>query len=203
MAAPDRKSSQRAATSGAHAESSTAGSNMQLAARAPSNQATLDVSRLVSALQVTDVRFDLRIYGPFFTELPRRLGRNRALDASARALATAFPSVHTHKRTPDMYKAYGEAIGCLRESLGDPALAGSVETLCAVYLVLICQVRNHLVRSLFVLFSLPPISRRVNRATRGGSAEGGTSSPATARPSPTCSTPRRRHKTGRESLKPS
>lgn len=107
-----------------------------------SNQATLDASHFVSALQVTDVRFDLRIYGPFFVELPRRLGRNRALDASARALAASFPSVQTHQCTPDMYRAYGEAISCLRASLGDPATAGSIETMCAVYLIMICQVGN-------------------------------------------------------------
>ena len=113
---------------------------MQLATRTPSNQETLEASHFVSALQVTDVRFDLRIYGPFFAELPRRLGRNRALDTSVHALTVSFPSVHTHQYTPDMYKAYGEALACLRASLGDPNTAGSVETLCAVYLIMICQV---------------------------------------------------------------
>lgn len=47
-----------------------------------------------------------------------------------------------------MYKAYGEALGCLRASLDDPATAGSVETLCAVYLVMICQVRTFLAQLL-------------------------------------------------------
>ncbi|KAK3312606.1 hypothetical protein B0H66DRAFT_568491 [Apodospora peruviana] len=105
----------------------------------PSNKATLDASRFVSALQVTDVRFDLRIYGPFFVDLPRRLGRNQALDASIRALSVSFPAVQTHKYTSDMYKAYGEALGCLRAAVGDATTAGSVETLCAVYLIVICQ----------------------------------------------------------------
>ena len=146
MAAPDQNSSQPTSSAAQAESSSAAGSSMQLTTRTPSNQATLDASRFVSALQVTDVCFDLRIYGPFFTELPRRLGRNRALDASVRALTTSFPSVHTHQYTPDMYKAYGEALGCLRTSLGDPATAGSVETLCAVYLIMICQVRTCLAR---------------------------------------------------------
>ncbi|KAK3357259.1 beta-lactamase/transpeptidase-like protein [Lasiosphaeria hispida] len=141
VARPDNHSSQRAPpTTGAHAESSIASSTTQLVPTgAPSNQATLDASSFLSALQVTDVRFDLRIYGPFFTEIPRRLGRNEALDASVRALTTAFPSVHTHQHTPDMYKTYGEALRHLRASLGDPATAASVETLCAVYLIMICQ----------------------------------------------------------------
>ncbi|KAK4208624.1 hypothetical protein QBC37DRAFT_431720 [Rhypophila decipiens] len=105
----------------------------------PSNITFLDATRFISALQVTDVRFDLRIYGPFFVELPRRLGRNSALDASVRALSVSFPAVQTHRYTSDMYKAYGEALGCLRAALGDAATAGSVETLCAVYLIVICQ----------------------------------------------------------------
>ncbi|KAK3380844.1 hypothetical protein B0H63DRAFT_474464 [Podospora didyma] len=140
MAAPDQSSSKQTPTTVAQAGSpSAAASSMQLATIVPSNRATLDAGHFISALQVTDVRFDLRIYGPFFVELPRRLGRNRALDASVRALAVSFPSVHTHQYTPDMYKAYGEALRCLRASLGDPATARSVETMCAVYLVMICQ----------------------------------------------------------------
>ncbi|KAK1759946.1 hypothetical protein QBC47DRAFT_438281 [Echria macrotheca] len=123
----------------ASGRSSAAGSSMQPPTRAPSNQMSLDASHFISALQVTDVRFDLRIYGPFFPDLPRRLGRNKAFDASVRALAVAFPSVHTRQCTPDMYKTYGEALACLRTCLGDPATAGSVETLCAVYLTIICQ----------------------------------------------------------------
>lgn len=115
-------------------------SSMQLTAGVPSNRATLNASSLISALQVTDVRFDLRIYGPFFTELPRRLGRNRALDSSVHALTVSFPAVHTHQYTSDMFKAYGEALGQLRASLRDPATAASVETMCAVYLIVICQV---------------------------------------------------------------
>ena len=117
---------------------------MQLAtsprAVVPSNPTSLDTMSLVSALQVTDVRFDLRIYGPFFTELPRRLGRNPALDASVHALTVSIPAVHTHQFTPDMFQAYGDALRHLRAALRDPTTAGSVETICAVYLVMICQV---------------------------------------------------------------
>ncbi|KAK0642181.1 hypothetical protein B0T16DRAFT_421144 [Cercophora newfieldiana] len=136
MDAPIRTSSK----TGTRTESPPAAkSKMQLATPVPSNRTALDASHFISALRVTDVRFDLRIYGPFFVELPRRLGKNRALDASVRALAASYPWVHTRQYTPDMYKAYGEALACLRVSLGDPATAGSVETMCAVYLIMICQ----------------------------------------------------------------
>lgn len=112
---------------------------MQLSGRAPSNQTTQVVNSFVSALQVTDVRFDLRIYGPFVTEIPRRLGRSQALDASVQALTMAFPAVHNHQYTPEMYRSYGEALRHLRASLGDPSTASSVDTLCAVYLIMVCQ----------------------------------------------------------------
>ncbi|KAK0609448.1 hypothetical protein B0T14DRAFT_608213 [Immersiella caudata] len=105
----------------------------------PSNQHTQDLSNLISALQVTDVRFDLRIFGPFVPDIPRRLGRSQALDASVHALVVAFPSVHTRQFTPEMYKSYGEAIRHLRTALADSSAVSLPETLCAVYLVMICQ----------------------------------------------------------------
>ncbi|KAK4224476.1 hypothetical protein QBC38DRAFT_485370 [Podospora fimiseda] len=114
-------------------------SALQLSRKVPSSRIDQGASGLVSALQVTDVRFELGIYGPFMAELPRRLGRNEALDASVRALTKAYPSVHSHQLTPDMYKSYGEALRHLCTALGNPATATSIETLCAVYLVVICQ----------------------------------------------------------------
>ncbi|KAK4446287.1 hypothetical protein QBC34DRAFT_411854 [Podospora aff. communis PSN243] len=105
----------------------------------PSNQETQDLSSLISALEVTDVRFDLRIFGPFLPEIPRRLGKSQALDSSVRALVVSFPSVYTRQPTPDMYKSYGEALRHLRVALADSSASASPETLCAVYMVIICQ----------------------------------------------------------------
>ena len=125
----------------AQAESSVLRSTLKLSPRVPSSQMIRDASGFASALQVTDVRFELGIYGPFLAEIPRRLGRSEALDASVRSLTTVYPSVHSHQFTSDMYKSYGEALRHLRAALGDSSTATSVDTLCAVYLVMICQVR--------------------------------------------------------------
>jgi len=139
MAATDKRT-QATGGAGHGSGSSIARSASPLSSRLPPNQATQDLSNLISTLQVTDVRFDLRICGPFFPEIPRRLGRSQALDASVRALVLAFPSVYTHQYTTDMYKSYGEALRHLRTALADASTASSPDTLCAVYLIMICQV---------------------------------------------------------------
>jgi hypothetical protein len=141
MSTPDQFPFNAKGTLAHGAQAQTESSVMKLSPRLPPSRTMQDASNLVSALQVTDVRFELGIYGPFFAEIPRRLGRSEALDASVRALTTAYPSVHSRRFTSDMYRSYGEALRHLRRALGDPATATSVETLCAVYLVMICQVR--------------------------------------------------------------
>ncbi len=103
---------------------------------------------LVSAMAVTDPRFDLSVYGSFLQEIPRRLGRNPALDASVRALTVAFPSVRNrqhvrHTPTAEVLRSYSHALRCLRGCLGDSSLAHAPETMCAVHLVMICQVIWH------------------------------------------------------------
>jgi hypothetical protein len=109
----------------------------------PSSELTILATGFLSALAVTDVRFDLSIYGAFFNDIPRRLGRNEALDASVRALTTALPSVHKHQLSAEVFKSYAAALRCLRDCLSDPVKAISSDTLCAVYLVMICQVCSH------------------------------------------------------------
>ena len=106
----------------------------------PSNELTALTNRLVFALGVTDVRFDLSIFGDFLRDIPRRLGRNEALDASVRALTTAIPAVYAQKHSPEMLLRYVEAIRSLSDYLKDSVKATSPDTLCAVYMVMICQV---------------------------------------------------------------
>jgi hypothetical protein len=111
-------------------------------AAAPQNELTAIVNGFVTALAVEDVRFDLSIYGPFFKDIPRRLGKNEALDASVLAMTTAYPSLRTRQQTPEMLRCYTDALRALRDRLQDPATAGTAETMCAVWLVMITQVRN-------------------------------------------------------------
>ena len=97
-------------------------------------------SAFVSVLQVTDPRYDITCYGGWVLDLPRRLGVNDALDAAVQALSAAFPSIHTKKITCKALSSYVKALEVLRMHLADPKKAREPETLCAIYLVMVCQV---------------------------------------------------------------
>jgi hypothetical protein len=99
---------------------------------------------LVSRLEITDLRYDITCYGDFLRHIPARLGRNEALDASADALATTFSTLHRPQgyQTVDALTKYVKAISSLRLCLEDPAKARMPETMCSVYLIMICQVSD-------------------------------------------------------------
>lgn len=119
--------------------------------RPPSNTTSLVAGGFISALRVSDIRFELSVYGDFFNDIPRRLGVNEALDASVAAMSTAFETIQTRQRPAEVYAQYGKALRALRISLNDSTKAESPETLCAIWLILICQVRPGRV---FVTFDL-------------------------------------------------
>jgi hypothetical protein len=97
-------------------------------------------SGFLAALGVTDVRFDLTIYGNFMKEVPRRLGSNKALDATVYALTAAFASVHKHQPSAEAINGYGRALKSVRLCLMDPIQKKSPDTLCAMYLIMVLQV---------------------------------------------------------------
>ncbi|KAH8660908.1 hypothetical protein BGZ60DRAFT_414266 [Tricladium varicosporioides] len=105
----------------------------------PSNETALVVSGFISKLEVTDLRYDLTYYGDFLKDVPKRLGNNEALDASASALTCAYQSVYTRQQTPEMLDKYVHALTTLRRYLKDPTKAYAANTLCAIYLVEVCQ----------------------------------------------------------------
>ncbi|KAF5679764.1 hypothetical protein FHETE_655 [Fusarium heterosporum] len=109
--------------------------------RVPSNRTTAVTHTLVSRLEITDLRYDITCYGDFLRYIPARLGRNEALDASADALATTFSSLYQRQgyQTVEALTKYGRAIKSLRICLDNPAKARMPETMCAVYLIMICQ----------------------------------------------------------------
>ena len=108
----------------------------------PSSDMTMTTSQLVSALEVLDPRFDLTVYGGFFRLIPQRLGNNKALDTAVEAVTTTLPMVQSrHQQSPQSYGKYTAALKALRVCLGDPANALSVDTMCALYLIVVCQVR--------------------------------------------------------------
>lgn len=108
--------------------------------RPPSNESIMATQAFVSALQVNDLRYDLGTYGAFLRDIPQRLGNNPALDAAVNALTSAFPFLHTRDYPPHVLTHHNRSIQALRVCLDDPVQAQTSNTLCAIYLIVICQV---------------------------------------------------------------
>lgn len=90
----------------------------------------------------TNLKFNLAwSYGIFLEEIPRRLGKNEALDTSVAALVSAHSDLCSRRRevSIDTLNKYSCALKTLREYLDAPITACATETLCAVMLLLICQ----------------------------------------------------------------
>lgn len=105
-----------------------------------SSDTLLALNGFISTLDIKDLRYDLTYYGSFFKDMPRRLGTNDALDASVSALTAAFPSVYAHQQSTEMLAKYVKALKTLRICLMDPTKAYTANTMCAIYLIGICQV---------------------------------------------------------------
>jgi hypothetical protein len=100
-------------------------------------------SAFVSLLEITDARYDLSCYGGFLKDVPRRLGTGHdALDASVHALTSCFSLLYTGQRSLDPLLKYGNALKALRICMGDPIKARTPDTLCAIYLITICNVSS-------------------------------------------------------------
>jgi hypothetical protein len=111
----------------------------------PSNELTFLTSVFVQTLKPsTDLRYNLVWnYGGFLAEVPQRLGTNEALDASVYAVCAAHSSFCVYKDiSVEALTKYSHALRMLRVCLDDPVKASTPETLCAVMMLLICQVRN-------------------------------------------------------------
>jgi hypothetical protein len=109
---------------------------------APSNESTMIMNAFCSALGIKDARYDLGVYGAFMQDIPRRLGTNAALDASVRATTSVFRSVRCRTQTVESLEDYGKALVVLGTTLNDPVEANTANTLCAMYLMMVCQVRS-------------------------------------------------------------
>lgn len=81
-------------------------------------------------------------YGAFLEDIPQRLGKNKALDTAVTALVSAHSNVCCkRKATLQTLVKYSLALDALKSSLNSPYEASSSETLCAIMVLLICQVR--------------------------------------------------------------
>jgi len=110
----------------------------------------------VGALQDTDIRYAVSYYGSFLRDVPQRLGSSIVLDSAVKAVSTAYPVLRTGSVPPNALLHYGQSLRALRDCLNNPSEARAAHTLCAVYLITVCQVS---------LFISP--SPELNKRTRG------------------------------------
>lgn len=109
--------------------------------RVPANALVRETGAFISLLNITDLRYDVAGFGGFLKDLPRRMGRNMALDASVNAFTTLYPVLYSENIhvSPVMLAAYVRALECLRLMLEERVTAQTPETLAAIYLVTVCQ----------------------------------------------------------------
>ena len=94
---------------------------------------------------LVDLRYNLAwAFGPFLEHVPQRLGRSSALDAAAKAVVAAHSSHCISRRqvSPNVLIDYSRALAHLRLAVNDITTAQSAETLCAIQLLLVCQVSS-------------------------------------------------------------
>lgn len=109
----------------------------------PSNGITLLIKAFIEKMEVKDIKFDLSFScGPFLEEIPKRLGTSEALEAATSAFTKAYQYHHNPCRTDEMLSSYIRAIKALRITFNDPTKACTADSLCALYLIWICQVRK-------------------------------------------------------------
>jgi hypothetical protein len=106
----------------------------------PTNELAIITSMFVTALEVTDLRYSLGCYGDFLLHIPQRLGKSDALDASVRALVFTLPYHYNGHLPSAALVSYVDALKALRLCLNDKDKVLTAETLCAIYLIMICQV---------------------------------------------------------------
>ncbi|KAK1149036.1 hypothetical protein N8T08_007713 [Aspergillus melleus] len=94
---------------------------------------------MATLLNMSDVRYEVIYYGEFLKDLPRRLGSNAVLDASVVAFTHGYSAIHTHRPSPEALGSYVHALKTLRFALEDPVKTRTAETLCGIYLIMICQ----------------------------------------------------------------
>ena len=112
----------------------------------PTNDTTRLQSAFVAKLRPGhDLRYSILYrWGFFLTEIPSRLGSSQALDAAANALLARHAEIslrqnESNSQVPAMMY-YNQGLSALRDALKDEQTATSMETLCAVMLLVYCQV---------------------------------------------------------------
>ena len=97
---------------------------------------------LVNKIQTRHLRFEINwVHGSFLDEVPRRLSHSQALAAATEAFMLSIPCADlSHTLSRRRLRSYTSALYATRLALSQPVEAYSLNTLCAVYLLWICQV---------------------------------------------------------------
>ena len=106
----------------------------------PANQITQVAGAFISRLEVQDVRYDVSTFGRFLQLLPQRIYSNEALETAMDAFSAAYSYDNYQGYSINWLRKYNRSIKALRDHLNTPAKAKTVETLCAIYLLLLAQV---------------------------------------------------------------
>jgi len=119
---------------------------MRIAPGTPSSGLSNRLTNLTNAFiqtinRSTDLRYNLWwAFGAFMEDVPCRLGSNDALDCAIDAVTTAHRDFCSrHNASVDALAKYSKALRTLRIYLDDTFHAQSSNTLCAVTVLLICQ----------------------------------------------------------------
>ena len=108
-----------------------------------------DSSRLIAAfahgvnpMEDTSVQLPWN-FGPFLEDIPRHLGLNDSLDTAADALVAAYGQFRTTGRATNELglRKYSRALHTLRNCLEEPQKACMTETLCAIMILMVFEVR--------------------------------------------------------------
>ncbi len=103
------------------------------------NKNSRTAAQLVSICQISDLSYDISVYGDFFRFIPRRLGTNQCLDTVVWAFVCAHPTLYTKSPSIDALAAYGVAIKSVANALTDDTQKENPDLLCALHLLNICQ----------------------------------------------------------------
>ncbi|KAF4967250.1 hypothetical protein FSARC_5162 [Fusarium sarcochroum] len=108
----------------------------------PSNTETQLISRLVSTLEIKDIRYDIMSYGTFILDLPRHVGSSPAVDASIAALVSSFDVLRDTRSRPGALALHINAVSTLRKSLQDTSQACTTSNMAAIWLIYVCKHLN-------------------------------------------------------------
>jgi hypothetical protein len=108
----------------------------------PSSPAMAVSMSLVNKIQTRHLKFEINwAHGSFLDEVPRRLSHSQALAAATEAFMLSTPCAGvSHTLSRRRLRSYTSALYATRLALSHPVEAYSLNTLCAVYLLWICQV---------------------------------------------------------------